>query len=83
MSCVCTVTFRGNCQSCCVTGSTPRYAVGLVAAPQPVSTRPLGGVPRVIDFVTTGPRKTSPTLLMDDCSTSNGTLWPGIKPWRA
>ena len=60
MFCVCTVTFTGKCQSCCVCGSIPRYAVGLVGAPQPVSTSPLGGVPSVTDLVTIGPLTKSP-----------------------
>ena len=61
----------------------PRYAVGLVGAPQPVSTRPLGGVPSVTDLVTVGPLTNWPTLLMEDSSTVSAAFVPGVNPCSA
>src|SRR3984957_4543555 len=80
---VCTVTLTGKCQSCCVCGCIPRYAVGVVGAPQPVSTSPLGGVPSVTDLVTIGPFTKSPTLLMEEFSTLSAMRWPGVNPCSA
>src|ERR1700722_17316848 len=78
-----TVTSTGKCQSCCVCGSIPRYAVGLVGAPQAVLTSPLGGVPSVTDLVTIGPFTKSPKLLMEESSTLSATRWPGVNPLSA
>jgi hypothetical protein len=83
MFCVCTVTLTGKCQSCCVWGAIPRYAVGAVGAPQAVSTSPLGGLPSVTDLVTIGPFTKSPTLLMEESSTLSATRWPGVSPCSA
>ena len=83
MSWVCTVTLTGNCQSCCVWGSMPRKAVGLVGAPQPVSVSPLGGAASVTDLWTVGPGTKSPTSLMEDSSTLSETLVPGASPCSA
>src|SRR5277367_5384337 len=61
----------------------PRYAVGLVGVPQPVSTSPLGGVPSVTDLVTVGPLTNWPTSLMEDSSTLSAVFVPGVNPCSA
>ena len=69
MSAVCTVTLTGKFQALLVWGGCPGTPSAAWAAPQPVSTSPFGGVPRVTCLDTIGPGTNVPDGLMFDCST--------------
>ena len=74
---VCTVTSMGKSQLCWVSGWMPRTTVCLKGVPHPVTTEPWRAA-SVIGFCTTGPATKSPTSLIEDSSTLNVTVVPGL-----